>query len=186
MRTLPANYTQSLVIDLMKSRVMAVLSLLTLGFMLLLGILLCPKGTFTIIGFRMLLYPILLLAVAIAYMVLHELIHGAAMYAFSGCRVHYGFNGVAAYAGSAAYFTRRQYVLIALLPVALLGALLLAVNILLYPKLFWFVYIIQMLNVSGAAGDLYVTARIGQMPNDTLVRDNGTVMTFYSAKTAAR
>ncbi len=182
MHELPEHYRQIHSIDLMKCRPMGLLSLALLIGMLALGFVLCPKGSGTIIGFQMLLYLVLLLFGIVAYMMLHELIHGVAMQILSGGKPSYGFNGVAAYAGSAAYFTRGQYTVIALLPLALLGALLAVLNALLYPSLFWFVYILQTVNVSGAAGDVYVTLRIAAMPADTLVLDTGTRMRFYSAQ----
>ncbi len=49
---------------------------------------------------------------------------------------------------------------------------------------FWIAYIIQIANISGAAGDLYVTARFTRLPKDILVRDSGVAMEVYSKETA--
>ena len=182
MHELPEHYRQIHSVDLMKNRPMALLSLALLIAMLALGFVLCPKWSGAVIGFQMLLYLVLLLLGIVAYMVFHELIHGVTMQIFSGGKPSYGFNGAAAYAGSAAYFTKRQYAVIALLPLVLLGILLAALNALLYPSLFWFVFLLQTVNVFGSAGDLYVVLRIAAMPYDTLVLDTGTCMRFYSAQ----
>ena len=44
---------------------------------------------------------------------------------------------------------------------------------------FWPVYFIQMANISGAAGDLYVFWRLGRMSPEILVNDTGVAMTGY-------
>ena len=41
------------------------------------------------------------------------------------------------------------------------------------------VWLWQLVNISGAAGDFYCTCRILRAPRDTLVQDTGTAMTFY-------
>ena len=48
-----------------------------------------------------------LLVNMVLYLVLHELVHGICMRAFSGIRPHYGFTGLYAYAGSTAYFGEK-------------------------------------------------------------------------------
>ena len=114
------------------------------------------------------------------YMILHELVHGVFMQAFSGERPRYGFTGMYAYAGSAALFSRRQYLFIAFAPVVLLGGLLAVLTAAFYETAFWYIYIIQIINISGAAGDLYVSWRISRIPGRLLVRDTGVVMTVFS------
>ena len=44
------------------------------------------------------------------------------------------------------------------------------------------VWILQIANVSGAAGDVFVTLRLLRLPRDLLVRDTGVAMTVYSAE----
>ena len=85
-----------------------------------------------------------------------------------------------AYAGSTAFFDKRSYMLIAMAPVVLLGLVLLLANLLLSVEWFWFVYIIQIVNISGAAGDIYVMNIIRKAPADTLVCDAGVSMKLYS------
>ena len=45
---------------------------------------------------------------------------------------------------------------------------------------FWVVFAIQIMNLSGAAGDLYVTVRFLRLPKDILVKDTGVAMTVYA------
>lgn len=118
------------------------------------------------------------LAGIFAYIALHELTHGIVMMA-CGARVHYGYKVVYAYAGSDAYFTRSAYIVIALAPVVLWGIVFTVLTACLPREWFWVVWLWQLVNISGAAGDFYCTCRILRAPRDTLVQDTGTAMTFY-------
>ena len=72
--------------------------------------------------------------------------------------------------------------MIALAPVVVLGAVLLGLNLYFSGgAAFWVVYIVQICNVGGAAGDIYVTFRFMRLPKDILVQDSGVAMTV-SAK----
>ena len=99
---------------------------------------------------------------------------------FSDAKVKYGFTGFYAYAASDGFFHKKHYVIIALSPIVILGCVLLILNFLVPVSWFWIVYIIQVLNISGAAGDLYVTLKMNKMPSDILVQDAGVSMTVYA------
>lgn len=116
----------------------------------------------------------------IVYIILHELTHGVFMRAFSGERVKYGFTGMYAYAGSDAYYPVLPYIIIALAPVVIWGIVLLLLNVFLPASVFWGVYFIQVQNISGAAGDLYVTVRFLREKRDILIQDSGVSMKVYS------
>ena len=63
----------------------------------------------------------------------------------------------------------------------LLGAVLLALNFVFSSgAAFWCVYIVQITNISGAAGDMYVTGKFLRLPRDILVHDSGVSMTVYA------
>ncbi len=126
---------------------------------------------------------VVLLLGMILYMVLHELVHGIAMKLCGTKKVKYGFTGLYAFAGSSDYYRRKSYIAIALAPVVVWGVVLLIMNLLVPVQWFWVVYLIQIVNISGAAGDLYVTYRFSRLPADILVQDYGVGMTVYSAKT---
>ena len=98
---------------------------------------------------------------------------------YSGIKVHYGYTGLYAYAGSDAYFCRAHYIRIALAPIVIWGIVLLALNLLLPAGWFWPVYMIQVSTLSGAAGDIYVSCRMYRLPQDILIRDTGISMTVY-------
>lgn len=125
-----------------------------------------------------LLLRLVVAAGLLAYIALHELTHGIVMMA-CGARVHYGYKVAYAYAGSDAYFTRSAYIVIALAPVVLWGIVFAVLAACLPREWFPAVWLWQLMNVSGAAGDFYCSIRILRAPRDTLVQDTGTAMTFY-------
>ena len=116
----------------------------------------------------------------VLYMVLHELVHGACMRLLGARKVRFGFTGMYAFAGSSEYFKKGAYITVALAPVAVWGAVFLALNLAAGERYFWFIYLLQMVNVSGAAGDLYVSLRLSRLPRDILVQDLGVSMTVFS------
>lgn len=118
----------------------------------------------------------------VAYIVLHELVHGVTMKLFGTKKVKYGFTGLYAFAGSDDYYDKGSYVIIALAPIVVWGIVLAVIGALVPTEWFWAVYIIQVFNLAGAAGDLFVSFKFAKLPSDILVRDHGVGMTVYSAK----
>lgn len=116
----------------------------------------------------------------ILYMVLHELVHGIAMKMCGTKKVKYGFTGIYAYATSNDFYDKKTYIFIALAPVVLWGIILAVVNMFVSLEWFWVVYLIQISNLSGAAGDLYVTVKFSRLPSDILIQDYGVGMTVFS------
>ena len=122
----------------------------------------------------------LTLALLVLYIVLHEAVHGIAMKICGTKKIKYGFTGLYAFAGSSDYYGKGAYIFIALAPVVLWGIVLAVVNAFVSPEWFWVVYFIQINNISGAAGDFFVTVKFSRMPKDILVQDYGVGMTVYS------
>ena len=122
----------------------------------------------------------------VVYMVLHELVHGITMRHYSDAKVKYGFTGMYAFAGSDAYYCRKHYIVIALAPIVVWGIVLGILNFLVPISWFYVVYFIQVGNISGAAGDLYVTWRFRKLPGDILVHDTGVAMTVFSHESRQR
>lgn len=122
----------------------------------------------------------ILLVLIIVYMVLHELVHGIAMKICGTKKVKYGFTGMYAFAGSRDFYNKKAYIYIALAPVVLWGSVLAVITPLVSAEWFWVVYMIQIINVSGAAGDLFVTVKFLRLPRDILIRDYGVGMKVFS------
>ena len=85
-----------------------------------------------------------------------------------------------AFAGSDDYYAKKPYIFIALAPIVVWGIVLAVINLLVPRQWFWMVYLIQVINLSGAAGDLFVTVKFSRLPKDILVRDYGVGMRVYS------
>ena len=184
---LPDTYREIYAVDLQKDKK---LSLLVNGMATLIGVLLAVPMHFVVpiftlfdmsqgMGAYCLRFGVLMVAI-VAYMVAHELVHGAAMKLCGTKRVKYGYTGLYAFAGSEDYYDKAAYIFIALAPVVLWGIVLLAVQFCVPTSWFWVVYLVQITNLSGAAGDYYVTVRFSRLPKDILVRDSGVSMCVYS------
>ncbi len=116
----------------------------------------------------------------IVYLILHELVHGITMKYYGSKKVKYGFTGLYAFAGCDEFFNKKSYIVIALAPIIVWGVVL-AVACCFVPKnWFWVVYFIQIMNLSGAAGDLFVTYKFSKFPKDILIKDTGLEMKVYS------
>lgn len=184
---LPKEYKEAFTINLQKDQKLAMLvNGLGAALMLVFGVLghlVVPIGTMFDMEAGLLVYVlrfVVLMVGMLAYIVLHEAVHGVCMKHFSGVRPSYGFTGLYAYAGSTAYFSRRYYIIIALAPIVVWGIVLQLLCAVVPAPWFWVVYFIQVTNLSGAAGDLYVTWRFSKLPKDILVNDTGVEMTVYT------
>ena len=116
----------------------------------------------------------------IVCLVLHELTHGVAMKLCGTKKVRYGFTGLYEVVRSDDYYDKTAYIFIALAPVVLWGIVIALVNGVVNEQWFWVVYLLQIINVSGAVGNLFVTIKFAAMPKDILVKDDGVSMTVYS------
>ena len=123
---------------------------------------------------------IALIVLMIAYMLLYEITHGIAMKICGTKKVKYGFTGLYAFAGSNDYYDKKAYIFIALAPVVLWGLVIAIINPFVPLEWFWVVYFLQIINISGAAGDLFVTIKFSGFPKDILIRDYGVSMTVFS------
>lgn len=115
------------------------------------------------------------------YVILHELTHAAVMRIYGAKKLRFGFAAGCAFAGSEQdYFDYFSYVQVALSPLIVLGLILAVLNLILPIEWFWVIFLLQVTNVSGAMGDLFVSFRFSKMPRDILIKDTGMAMTVYS------
>ncbi len=186
-QTLPNNYMELFSVNLQKEKKTAILvnglSLLLVLAMMVPMLFIVPFSTMfqegDLMAFAIRLFVMGMLL--ILYMVLHELVHGVAMRLCGTKKVKYGFTGMYAFAASDDYYDKKSYIFIALAPIVVWGVILGIVNCLVPTAWFWVVYFIQIFNISGAAGDLFVTVKFSKFPKDILVKDYGVGMTVYSA-----
>lgn len=76
--------------------------------------------------------------------------------------------------------TGREYLRISFAPVFVLGALLLLLMLILPAKLFWEVYIIQIVNLAGATGDVFIAYKLFKLKTDTQIEYDGTAIIIWS------
>ncbi len=187
-RSLPEGYQETLQINLQKDKKTSLRvnlgGALAMVIVFLLGHFIVPvtefKALMDLEGGAFFLRFGALLAGYVAYIVLHELTHAAAMKAVGGGRVVFGFTGVYAFAGSHEdYFDKNAYHLVALSPLVVWGVIFGALALLLPRSWFWVVWFLQAGNIGGSAGDIYVTLKLLKHPATILVRDTGVDMTVY-------
>ena len=192
-RNLPLGYKEHLQIDLQKNKKLAIrinvisvaimLAMLAAGHFLMVPIWTLVIDEFAVEGVAVPLNyvrPLVMLGGTIVYVVLHELTHAAAMKGFGARKIRFGFAGLYAYAGSKTdYFDRRAYVTVALAPMIFWGIIFSAVMAFVPQNWFWVVYFWQVANVSGSAGDIYVSILTAKMPLGVAVMDSGVAVTFY-------
>ncbi len=120
------------------------------------------------------------MAAYIAYIVLHELTHAVVMRFYGAGKLCFGFTGLYAYAGSKEdYFDKACYRVIALAPLVLWGLIFGLIQSLVDESWVWVVWFLQIGNVSGAAGDVYVTIRLMRQPASVWIQDTGFAMTVW-------
>ncbi len=185
------GYREIYAVDLQKDKKMAVLvnaaALLVAAVMMVPMAFVVPLSTMfdTEQGLEQGLIALLfrlvaLMVLMIVCLVLHELTHGVAMKLCGTKKVRYGFTGLYVVVRSDDYYDKTAYIFIALAPVVLWGIVIALVNGVVNAPWFWVVYLLQIINVSGAVGNLFVTIKFAAMPKDILVKDDGVSMTVYS------
>lgn len=145
------------------------------------GLLIQPKLDLLFSGglLQVILHFAVLTAAIAVYMIGHEAVHGALMWLYSRKKPHFGFKMGCAYAGSQMYFGKNAYLSIALAPLVLWGSVLTAASLMVPADWFWVFWGVQLTNLSGSAGDLYVFGRVLKKPDNVLVQDNGIVIHLH-------
>ena len=185
---LPSGYRLAVRIDLIKNRRQLLLvnglAAALMLLMIVLGIVIQPENALD--AFRLkddpwgfALRSLAVLAGTLVYIAGHEAVHGVCMWLYSSKKPSFGFTLAYAYAGSRMYFVKSAYMVIALAPVVVWMILLELLTLSLPAVWFWPVWFVQITNISGAAGDFYVFARMIRQPASVLVQDTGTAMTLW-------
>ncbi|MGN1126831.1 MAG: DUF3267 domain-containing protein [Ruminococcus sp.] len=185
--SLPAGYREIYSVNLQKDKktalIVNIVALILMAIFVIIGWFIVPYS-YTFHNDESIVTPLLkliaVLAEMIVYLILHELVHGITMKHYGAKKVKYGFTGLYAFAGCEEYFSKKSYIVIALAPIVVWGIVLAVVCCFVPKSWFWVVYFIQIMNFSGAAGDLYVTCKFSKFPKDILINDTGLEMKVYS------
>lgn len=185
---LPAGYAPQLTVDFQKKGPAILMNLIAFvvmaGLDVLFWLLIQPWEAFMAAPLASLLKTVILLIALLGYVVLHELLHGAAYKLLTGHRLTFGITWSAAYCGVPDIFVYRNTALIALLApfVVFTMVFLLAVLLLTEPVSRYMAAFLLAAHLGGCAGDLYDTGLYLFRFRDpaALMQDTGPKQTFYT------
>ena len=127
------------------------------------------------------LFFIVLLISLILYIPLHEIVHGIVLKNYTDEKLSFGWKLVYAYCGSKeAVVDRKEYYAVALAPLLVFSVVFISLMVL-NPSLSLVWYVMEIMNVSGSVGDIYVSMKLRkEKSRDILITDSGTDMSFWS------
>ena len=127
------------------------------------------------------LFFIVLIISLILYIPLHEIVHGIVLKKYTDEKLSFGWKLVYAYCGSKeAVVDRKEYYAVALAPLLVFSVVFISLMVL-NPSLSLVWYVMEIMNVSGSVGDIYVSIKLRkEKSRDILITDSGTDMSFWS------
>ena len=127
------------------------------------------------------LFFIVLLISLILYIPLHEIVHGIVLKNYTDEKLSFGWKLVYAYCGSKeAVVDKKEYYAVALAPLLVFSVVFISLMVL-NPSLSLVWYVMEIMNVSGSVGDIYVSIKLRkEKSRDILITDSGTDMSFWS------
>ncbi len=132
-------------------------------------------------SFKPLIFAISMIAVFVAMIIAHELIHGIFFWIFTRRRPKYGLRGWYAFASAPGwFFPRGQYLVIGLAPIGCLSALGLILLALLPADALVVVLFAVIVNAASSIGDLWIALRVTLERRPVVVEDQGDAMYLYA------
>ena len=127
------------------------------------------------------IFFIVLLISLILYIPLHEIVHGIVLKKYTDEKLSFGWKLVYAYCGSKeAVVDRKEYYAVALAPLLVFSVVFISLMFF-NPSLSLVWYVMEIMNVSGSVGDIYVSIKLRkEKSRDILITDSGTDMSFWS------
>ena len=190
--SLPAQYTVRRSLNLRKGKLYAPLSALLNVVLFLLAIFVLhhfvpfitlfdrENGAFVLTVPRLLLNCMWILTGLLLYSIVYLGLKGATLSFFGDARPKFGIKGFYTYVSSNAYFSRKFYVLVYLLPDLIMTALLLGLAFLLPKNLFWLAATIGAFHISRLGTSLLLTILVLCQPRNAFFRNNGTLTVVYT------
>lgn len=138
----------------------------------------------------LLLFCLVLILSIIAYMVLHELVHGAVYKVLTKRKLKFGISWSCAFCGVPDVYTYRTTAFLALIaPFAVFGVIFLALTIVfafLHPVYYALFAILLGVHLGGCCGDLYMTGLLlfKYKNKELLMRDTGPEQWIYLPENA--
>lgn len=193
---LPPHYTVRRSLNLRKGRLYAPLAALLNVILFFTAILVLHRivpfitvferenGAFVLSVPRMLLNLMWILVGLLLYAIAYLGLKGASLRLFGKSRPKFGLKGFYTYVSSSAYFSRKFYVLVYLLPDLVMAAALLALAFLLPKSLFWLAATIGAFHISRLGTSLLLTILVLCQPRTAFFRNNGTLTVVYTPEAA--
>jgi hypothetical protein len=193
-KELPSGYRQALYINAKSAKFGIIFNLIALAVLVaviafaVVSIKLSRRPMTNILEMdplELLIADVVFLFVMVAYIVLHELVHGAVYKAMTGEKLTFGMSWSCAFCGVPNIFTYRKTALLAVVaPFAVFTLLFIPILILLYfvsPLYYLLAAVIFGMHLGGCSGDLYVLYLLTVKFKDrkTLMRDTGPEQFFY-------
>lgn len=129
---------------------------------------------------RFILRAALIIVMAVVYYCVHELMHSLVLKRLTGDTAKIVLEKHHARCMSDTVFTLKGYIIYCFAPVVIIGTVLLILNIVLPERFFWQVYIIQIINIAGAAGEFYAAYRLIKERKELAVLDDGEKLTYWT------
>ena len=188
-KTLPEGYNEDFHIDARNKKTGIILTVVS-TFVVLLSVavaLLTVKETE--IDFPEVLYiAALFIVIMIAYVVLHELVHGAVYKIMTKEKLTFGMSWSCAFCGVPnVYVYKRTSILSLMMPVTVFSAVFIALAAIFYsvsPALYIIFVILEGYNLGGASGDIFMLYILlfKYKGIETLMRDTGPEQWIYIIK----
>ena len=149
--------------------------------MIVIGLLIEPISTlFDTTGvITLILRFVIVIAILAACLYLHEYIHVLTIKKFSGEKCKIEFRKIYACVLTDSYFSKRGYLIVSFAPVAIIGVILLLLMIILPSKCFWILYVAEILNIAGAAGDVYTAILLLKEKDGLWIKDEVNYITYW-------
>ena len=183
-KTLPAGYREAFTVNAANNKTgvwLNVIAMIVMAVIVALAAVIIRPGN--IFEESRISSMLLTLGAMCVYLVLHELVHGAAYKLLTGQKLTFGFTLTVAYCGVPEIYVYRRASLIALLAPFCVFTVVFGAMTLLMPTAWGRMYsaILLAVHVGGCAGDLYDTWLYLNRFRDprTLMRDTGPQQWFY-------
>ena len=186
-KTLPEGYVLSGEINLKKNKRLTITLNIVAFFVFILSFFLLSSlaalvrpdlmntsGSITAVGLAV------IVGLMFLFMAIHELIHGFFFWVFTRSKPVFAIRLFYAYAGAPDwYIPIRQFMIVALGPLVIIGAVGLLLILLVPISWIMFIIFFVAMNTGGSAGDLLVFIRLFKLSPMCLANDTGDVFTFY-------
>lgn len=123
---------------------------------------------------------LILIALMVGYIFIHELTHAFYYKKATTEKVKFAFHGFYASASvPGVYFYKKPYMKVGLAPAVIYSVLMIPFMFILDNHALFILFALFIVHFTGCVGDFYVCWKLSKYPEDTLIQDFGVGMNFY-------